>query len=227
VELDEPEAGLWTFPQRFSVLGAEIGCRMTVVRLRDETLLLHSPVRLGPDLRRKLDALGPVRHVLAPNNDHYLFVPDYRAAYPDARFYATRGVQAKLPGFLFDVELEHPHTVDLWSDRVEQLYFRSSTELHELVLFHRPTRTLIAADLAFNIQTSDGLVSRLLLRLNDSYRSFGPSRACRRLIRDPRMARGDIDEILRLDPRRIVVAHGEILQSGGTEALRRAYAWLE
>src|SRR5262249_10112441 len=153
-------------------------CRMTVVRLGDGSLLIHSPIALTPPLRQRIDAIGPVRHVLAPNLDHYLFVEPFRAAFPDAQSYAAPGVTEKLPSVGFDVRLSPPASIRAWEDVLEQRWFRSNESLQELVLFHRPSRTLIAADLAFNIQSSDGLLSRLLLRLNDSYRSFGPSRVC-------------------------------------------------
>jgi hypothetical protein len=94
------------------------------------------------------------------------------------------------------------------------------------VLFHRVTRTLITADLAFNVQSSGGLLSGLLLRLNDSYKSFGPSRVCRRLITMPHVARRDLEAILAWSPERVVVSHGEILLSGAETALRHAYRWL-
>jgi len=113
-----------------------------------------------------------------------------------------------------------------WGSQLDALRFRSSSDLQEIVLFHRATRTLISADLAFNIQSSEGRVSRLLLRLNDSYQSFGPSRVCRMHITEPVMARADLDTILAIAPSRLVVSHGEILRSGAEAALRRAYAWL-
>jgi hypothetical protein len=225
-ELHDPQAGLWTFHQPLSVLGAEIGCRMTVVRLSDGELLLHSPIQLTADIQVRLAELGPVRHVLAPNRDHYLFVRDYKSAYPEARFYAAPGVQEKLSAFSFDVVATPPQTVSAWSDTLDQAYFRSSERMQELVLFHRATRTLITADLAFNVQSSEGRLSRLMLRLNDSYKSFGPSRICRRHITAPQMARFDLDKILALSPERLVVSHGEILASGAEEALRAAYHWL-
>jgi hypothetical protein len=225
-ELDEPDHGLWTFHQPLAVLGAEIGCRMTVVRLGTGELLVHSPIHLTPALKRRLDALGPVRHVLAPNFDHYLFVRDYLEPYPEAQLYAAPGVARKLPGVRFDVELEYPQTVTAWNGTLEQRYFRSSGELQELVLFHLATRTLITADVAFNVQSSQGLLSGVLLRLNDSYKTFGPSRVCRRHITAPRLARADVDAILALAPERIVVSHGEVLRTGGVAALRRGYDWL-
>lgn len=225
-ELCDAENGLWTFHQPLSVLGAEIGCRMTVVRLGDGGLLIHSPIALTPALRQRLDAIGPVRHVLAPNLDHYLFVEQFRAAYPDAQCYAAPGVSEKLASVRFDVRLSPPAIVHAWEDVLEQRWFRSNELLQELVLLHRASRTLVAADLAFNIQSSDRLLSRVLLRLNDSYRSFGPSRVCRRHITAPHLARADLDAIIGLDPERLIVAHGEILWNGAGGALRRAYDWL-
>lgn len=225
-ELQEPEQGLWTFHQPLSVMGAEIGTRMTVVRLQSGELLVHSPIRLTTDLRRRIDELGAVRHVIAPNRDHYLFVRDFKQAYPDAILHAASGVAEQLPDIRFDVVLQHPQTVDAWNDTVTQAYFRSSRKLQELVLFHTKTKTLISADLAFNIQGSDGLLSQVMLRLNDSYKSFGPSRVCRSHIRERAMARADVDAILALGAQRMVMAHGELLLSGATDALRRGYAWL-
>lgn len=225
-ELDEPEHGLWTFHQPLSVMGAEIGTRMTVVRLQDGQLLVHSPIRLTTELRARIDALGRVGHVLAPNRDHYLFVRDFENGYPDAVLYAAPGVPEQLPDVRFDVVLAHPQTVNVWNDTVPQLYFRSSPRLQEVVLFHRASRTLITSDLAFNIQHSEGLVSQVMLRLNDSYKSFGPSRVCRSHITDPAMARADVDAILEVGAGRMIMGHGEIVLSGATDQLRRGYRWL-
>ncbi|KIG15533.1 hypothetical protein DB30_05556 [Enhygromyxa salina] len=46
---------------------------MTVIRLDDGRLLLHSPIRCTPELREELDALGSVAFVAAPNRFHHLF----------------------------------------------------------------------------------------------------------------------------------------------------------
>lgn len=225
-ELDDAERGLWTFHQPLSVMGAEIGTRMTVVRLSDGGLLVHSPIRWTEGLGARLEALGPVRHVLAPNLDHHLYVADFESRYPQALFYATPGVQKKQRTLPFDEVLDGRRTVASWSDTVEQAWFRSSSELQELVLFHRASRTLISADLAFNIQTSTGFLSRTLLRLNDSYETFGPSRVCRAKITERRMARADLDAILAFEPDQMVLAHGDLLMTGATAALKQSYTWL-
>ena len=112
-ELDDDDGDLWTFHQRLSVMGAEIGTRMTVVRLSDRSLLVHSPIRLTPELEQKLASLGRVEHVLAPNLDHYLFVDAFKQRYPQARFYAAPGVAPKLPDMRFDAELRFGQTAPL------------------------------------------------------------------------------------------------------------------
>ena len=63
---------LWVVerPQRF--YGLEVGTRMTVLRLADGSLLLHSAVELDAALRRELDAIGRVRFAVAPNRVHHL-----------------------------------------------------------------------------------------------------------------------------------------------------------
>jgi glyoxylase-like metal-dependent hydrolase (beta-lactamase superfamily II) len=224
-ELDDTDSGLWTFHQRLSVMGAEIGTRMTVVRLSDGALLVHSPIRLTRELEQKLASLGRVEHVLAPNLDHYLFVAAFKQRYPQARFHAAPGVAPKLPEVRFDAQLSFGQIAPL-GDGIEQAWFRSNHQLQELVLLHRATRTLITADLAFNINAADSLVSKLMLKLNDSYLTFGPSRVCRAHISEHRMARSDVDAILALKPERAIVAHGEILNAGATAAIERGYAWL-
>jgi len=65
--LDRLDEGLWAVTSPLKVLGLiPMASRMTVVRLHDGGLLVHSPVRLEPKLKAALDALGPVRHVLVP-----------------------------------------------------------------------------------------------------------------------------------------------------------------
>ena len=61
---------------------------MTVFRLSQNSLFLHSPVPLDPDLRPALNCLGQVRAIVAPSKVHHMFVGDYLSAYPDAKRHA-------------------------------------------------------------------------------------------------------------------------------------------
>ncbi|WP_243698677.1 DUF4336 domain-containing protein [Paracoccus alkanivorans] len=72
---------------------------MAVVRLPGEGgLWIWSPVALTQDVRAAVDALGPVRHLIAPNSLHHMFLADWAAAYPDARVHATTGLTQQIAG---------------------------------------------------------------------------------------------------------------------------------
>ena len=45
-------------PQRFS--GMQLGTRMTVIRMKNSALFLHSPTKLTSALKKRLDELGRV-----------------------------------------------------------------------------------------------------------------------------------------------------------------------
>jgi glyoxylase-like metal-dependent hydrolase (beta-lactamase superfamily II) len=64
------------------------------------------------------------------------------------------------------------------------------------------------------------------MRLLRSYGHFGPSTLDPWLIRDRGAARASLERILGWDFDRVVVAHGDVLEHGGREALRQGYRWL-
>jgi hypothetical protein len=211
-------------PQRF--YGLEVGTRMTVIRLGGGSLLLHSPVSLDAELRRELDALGRVRFAVAPNRVHHLHAGEVAEAYPEARLWIGPGLERKRPD-LVHVGVLDDQAPDEWKDEVDQVFFRGRPYENEVVFFHRASRTLIMCDLAFNFGPRSALPTRLLMRLLRSYGRFGPSTLDPWLIRDPRAARESLEKILAWDFDRVVVAHGDVLESGGRRALREGYAWLQ
>lgn len=218
-------ADLWVAerPQRF--YGLEVGTRMTVMRLADGSLLLHSPVALDDRLRAQLDAIGRARFAVAPNRVHHLYAGRVREAYPEARLWVGPGVERKRPDLVYVAILGDEAPVE-WRGQVDQIFFRGRPYENEVVFFHRASRTLIICDLAFNIGPEAALPTRWLMKLIRSYGRFGPSTLDPWLIRDRGAARGSLERILAWDFDRVIVAHGEILEHGGREALREGYRWL-
>ena len=210
-------------PQRF--YGLEVGTRMTVIRLADGSLLLHSPVALDAELRRELDAIGGVRFVVAPNRVHHLYAGKVAEAYPESRLWVGPGLDRKRPDLVFFGVLGDQAPVE-WRDQVDQVFFRGRPYENEVVFFHRASRTLILCDLAFNFGPRAAAPTRLLMRLLRSYGHFGPSTLDPLLIRDRRAARQSLERILAWNFDGVVVAHGDVLERGGREALRQGYAWL-
>lgn len=60
-------------------------------------LWVHSPVELMPALKANLDALGPVRHIVAPNFWHTRYARQWKDAYPEATLYGCPGLLAMEP----------------------------------------------------------------------------------------------------------------------------------
>jgi hypothetical protein len=94
-----PQLWVAESPQRFG--GIEIGTRMSIVRLADGGLFLHSPVPLGR-VRAALERLGRPRYAVAPNRLHHLYAAEYTAAFPELALYlASRrsGPTCRTPAF--------------------------------------------------------------------------------------------------------------------------------
>lgn len=216
---------LWVEERSQRFYGLEVGARMTVMRLADGSLLLHSPVSLDPQLRRELDSLGAVRYAVAPNRFHHLYAGEVTKAYPEARLWLAPGVERKRPDLEF-VDVLGDEAPEEWHDEVAQIFFRGRPFENEVTFLHRPSRTLVLCDLAFNFGPHAPPATRLLLRLVGGYGRFGPTRLDPILIRDRPAARQSFERILAWDFDRVVIAHGEVLEAGGPAALRVAYDWL-
>lgn len=220
--LDE---GLWTVDHPLRVGLLAIGSRMTIVRLSDGGLFLHSPVPLPPPLHAALEGEGPVRHVVAPNRLHHLFLADAARAFPGAEAWVAPGLPAKrrdLPAH----RVLGDATEAAWKADLEQHLVEGAPALSEVVFFHRATRTLLLTDLAFHVRRAPGLLTRLFWRANGALGRFGPTRMVRLVLRDRAAVRRSLDRILAWDFERVTLTHGEVLERGGRQALREAYAFL-
>jgi hypothetical protein len=216
---------LWVVDRAQTFYGLPVGTRMTVIRLSNGRLLLHSPVALDEPLREQLDALGPVSFVVAPNRVHHLYAGDVKRVYPDARLWVAPGLERKRPDLAFEAILGDEAPAE-WRGEVDQAFFRGRPYENEVAFFHRASRTLLLCDLAFNFGPSSPAPTRLLMKLLRSYGRLAPSKLDPFLIRDRRAAQESLRRILAWDFDRIVVAHGDVLESGGHETLRTGYSWL-
>jgi len=214
---------LWVEARPLRFAGVETGTRMTVVRLAGGGLVVHSPVAMDEGTPA-VDALGPVRAIVAPSRFHHLFVGEWIAAYPDAIACACPGLERKRSDLKWDRVLgDEPE--EEWRGEIEQVLFAARSLENEVVFFHRPSRTLICADLVFNLGDHPSPLTRVVARLIGSRRP-GATLLERVLIRDRAAAREQVGRMLAWNAERIVLSHGDVIESGGHEVLRRAYDWL-
>lgn len=220
------DTNLWVVerPLRF-VGGVELGARMTVVRLADGSLFLHSPVALDDALRAELQALGTPRYVVAPNRFHHLFAGAYRDVFPECRLYVAPGLPEKRPDLHYAAVLPAEASTP-WLGEIDQELFAGLPMMNEVVFLHRASRTLLVCDLAFHLGPEAPWLTRVCFRLVGGYDRFGPTVVERLLIRDRVAARASLERILAWDFDRVIVAHGKILEQGGREGMRRGYSWL-
>jgi hypothetical protein len=224
--LDHLDEGLWAVTSPLKVLGLiPMASRMTVVRLNDGGLFVHSPVRLEPKLKAALDALGPTRHVIAPNRMHHLFCGDYRSAYPEARLYGAPGLAEKRPELAPLTQLGDA-APETWAGEIDQLAVAGIPMLNEVAFHHRASGTLILTDLAANGGPDDPAALRWWLRLNRAYGGLATPLEVRLMCRDRTAARRSLDRLLGWEFDRVVVGHGAVIEHDGKRLARQAFAWL-
>ncbi|MBW4460843.1 MAG: DUF4336 domain-containing protein [Nodosilinea sp. WJT8-NPBG4] len=220
---------LWVAEQPLRYFGLSIGTRMTVIRLASNELVVISPIQVSDELVGELNELGTVTHIVAPNLYHYLFAAEFKAAYPAATFWATAGLRAKRPELLIDRVMEGGSN-RLW-DGVECLFFDGFKTLgpsgpdllDEWVFFHVASRTLILTDTAFCFDRSFPWVTQLVTRIGGGYKSLSPSLLERIATRDKETVKTSVEQVLRWDFDRVIMAHGSIVEQGGKPQFQRGY----
>ena len=217
------DAGLWSaeYQLRWQAGLIPIPVRMTVIRLDNGQLILHSPGPLSRELGDELDALGPVAFIVVPQA-HGRFAGRAAERYPAAQLLAAPSAPWRQKSLSFHSSLaDEPPAV--WAGQVEShlvLGFR----LGEVVLFHQPSRTLVLTDLCFNIYETSSRVARLFFQGNGMWRHFGPSRMIRHLgVSDRAALRRSLEHVLRWEFERILPGHGEVIEQAGRVALREAW----
>jgi len=216
---------LWVATRPLPLWVGDVGTRMSVVRVGDGDLLLHSPVSLDEALRAALARIGRVRWVVGPSLVHHLFLGDYASAFPEAELWGAPGLAEKRRDLRFERVLDGA-APPAWAGRVRYRLFEGAPRINEVVFLHEPSRTLLLTDLAFNVQPGAKNRAKIFHRLVAADRRFGPHRILRAVIRDRDAARRSLADILTWDFDRVVVTHGDVLERGGPAALRAGFDFL-
>ena len=196
--------------------------RSLAVRMPDAALAVLSPL---PDenARRDVAALGPVRFLVAPNSFHHVGLPSWAAAFPTARIFLAPGLCARRPELPGGEELAEGAATP-FAEVLAHSVLGPSRGVTEVAFLHRPSRTLILTDACFHIREAPRARDRLAFRMLGMWRRFGPSLTARMLLlRDRTQIASFVGRLCRWDFERIVVAHGDVLEPAGGEALCAAF----
>lgn len=210
----------------YSLGGVTIPCptRMTVIKLQDGSLWLHSPVSCDPDLVAAVSALGTVSAIVAPNTLHYTFLDDWVRAFPAALTYAAPHLNTKIPNISFSVLGEQLY--EKWRGDID-LHVVALGSFTEVVFFHRPSQTLIVTDLMQNFEArrvQSALVKMLLILGGATGPNGRPSIEIRlaALLHRAALRRG-VEQMLAWEPAGIILSHGQCYQTGGVAEIKRAF----
>ncbi|MCP5088485.1 MAG: DUF4336 domain-containing protein [Rhodobacteraceae bacterium] len=206
--------------------------RMTVVRLQNGDVWLHSPIKPTPALIAEIRALGPVTHLIAPNWIHYAFVADWQAHFTQALCWAAPGVAKRAASRGTALRIDHDlgdSAETPWSGQIEQMIVHGSRVHIEAVFFHRVSATLILTDLIENFEPA-----KLPLWMRWLTRLAGISDPDGQMPRDMRttfwghypLLRRAVIQMIDWAPERIILAHGRWYEKDAVAELRRAFRFV-
>ncbi|MBZ8134695.1 DUF4336 domain-containing protein [Afifella sp. IM 167] len=222
--VDGPEISM-----RYVVGSLPFTTRMTVLRLSDGGLVLHSPTPLTEKLAADISALGEVRTLLAPNKLHYWWIGDWKARFPDATAYAAPGVGEAAKKRFTGFEAEITTAPLEWGREIACLPLVGGF-MTELELFHRPSKTLVLTDTIENFEPGRVTCShmRFLMRVGGVTDPDGsmPRDLRFTFIGRKEAARIAAKEMLAWSPERVLLAHGRCYLKNGEAELARALRWL-
>lgn len=212
---------LWEVSAPLNVLGVlRIGHRMTVMRRDDGGLIVHSPIEISAEVVEALAALGSVAAIVAPSRMHDLYLEGWFEAFPQATFLAAPALIRSRPDLPFHDALEPG--VEM-SAPIDVLPVDGVPRCGERVLVHRPSGTLVVADLIFNLPEPTGRLESILRRPLGLSSCPAASRLFRALIRDAAAFGGSLKAVLAAEYSRILPGHGNPVESGGPSVLREIF----
>lgn len=213
-------------------------------------LIVYNPTHLNAATRTALDSWGDVRWIVAPSLVHHVYLDDLAAAYPDATVIAGAGMGKKHPqiskaGRLVELNPARPSSAPRGLSPEIEIEYLPDFIHEEILLFHSPSRTLFCADSLFNLPAveaysqaniSESERGAFLQRFAD--RNARPNKSLHQYFQ--RLASGSLSlkglqtpERLQSSmrrvfdewqPDRIVMQHGEVIETEGLQAIKQAWS---
>ena len=208
--------------------GLPFPTRMTIVRLENGDVWVHSPIKIDDALAQAVSSLGPVRYLIAPNWIHYAWVSDWQVYFPDALTFVSPGVVARAESQGVALHLD-THLIDepeaQWASEIDQRVADSGYH-QEVIFFHRASQTLILTDLIENFEKHKmPWWTRPFLILGGVCAPNGamPRDMAASFKRRHHHLSQLVKEMISWQPERIILAHGKWFDKNAVNELKRAF----
>ena len=230
----------------------KIGGRGTVVKLQSGNLAVFSPTALTDTVRKELSGFGngEIKYITALDQEHHIFLEPWHRAFPTATVIGPESLPGlrdkqqyfKIPHenwILFRKAEKGRLSVSEEFDREFDMEFVSGHANQELVFNHKASKTLIEADLMFNlpateqfsraaINAQDGFLTKLFCGINNTK---GEAKWQKRLLwyalssGDRKGFNESIGRIAKWDFERIVPCHGDVIEKNGKNVYNTVMGW--
>lgn len=162
--------------------------------------------------KEQLAQAGAVTDIVAPSLLHTAGVPRAAEVFPKAKIWGPVGARAAKPKINWTGEL----TEAAWpfGDELPFVRLAGIPRFEESVFVHRPSRSLLVTDLAFNMKDASGIGAWIILHLFGTYRRFAVSRFFLKSIQDRDAFEKSLGKIFAYDFERVVVGHGSVEEKG-------------
>lgn len=221
---------IWTIGHSLVFYGIPCHTRMTIVKLENGDLFVHSPIKIDENLKTEIDKLGIVKYIIAPNFLHHIFISDFSKLYPDAEIFISPVLKEKLEKhqikkyILLDDELKLN-----WCDEIKPILIKGNTMLGEFVFFHKKSKTLIVTDL-IEYLTEDvkgmkdmNIMGKIFSWSFDLYGKPKPSPEFQWYTNDKIALMDCLENIIKLDFDSIIMSHGKLNDGDPKKLISMAY----
>lgn len=246
-----PEITTFDFPfNRFGIL--PIGGRSIAIKMRDGRLWIVPSTPLDGPTKAKIDSLGEVAYLVAPDNVHHLFLKDFHSAYPAAKVVGTEGHEEKRPDVKFNgIYGKDPENTQYgYESELVPQYFPTFAN-RDVAFLHKDSKTLITADLLFNLPCKQqyrntpagkptswlpGVIwfSTMFNPFSSFHKTFlGTAGVASQIPNTPNGGSKDertrnfaqaASTVAKWDFQRIIMLHGDIIETGGQKAWITAFS---
>lgn len=223
------------------------------VRLQSGALAIFSPTALTPEVRNTISNLGSnVRYLTALDYEHHIFLSEWANAYPSAKtIIGVDGLPEKrasstnssqhLPRFTHVFTPTNKTSLRIDNDEFDAEFEYEYVESHankELVFCHKPSRTLIFADVFFNLPAheqysrsglspTEGIYTKLFTSFqNTQGTALWQKRFLWYVAVKDKVAFGNsAKRILGWEFDRVVPCHGDVIETGGKGVFGKMVEW--